>query len=70
MKNIILEFMLEVESDYILMRSYNLKNNQEGIQNRSIIDNDYIITYNVSNPPVQKENIILLKEIGRLNIYN
>ena len=32
-------------------------------------DNDYIITYNVSNPPVQKENIILLKEIGRLNIY-
>ena len=57
------------EYDYILMRSYNLKNNQEGIQNRSITDNDYIITYNVSNPPVQKENIILLKEIGRLNIY-
>ena len=57
------------EYDYILMRSYNLKNNQEGIQNRSIVDNDYIITYNVSNPPVQKENIILLKEIGRLNIY-
>ena len=51
------------------MRSYNLKNNQEGIQNRSIEDNDYIITYNISNPPVQKENIILLKEIGRLNIY-
>ena len=51
------------------MRSYNLKNNQEGIQHRSIINNDYIITYNVSNPPVQKENIILLKEIGRLNIY-
>ena len=47
------------EYDYILMRSYNLKNNQEGIQNRSIVDNDYIITYNVSNPPVQKKNIIL-----------
>ena len=61
--------MLEVRQYYILMRSYNLKNNQEGIQNRSIIDNDYIITYNISNPPVQKENIILLKEIGRLNIY-
>ena len=36
---------------------------------RSIKNNDYIITYNVSNSPVQKENIILLKEIGRLNIY-
>ena len=57
------------EYDYILMRSYNLKNNQEGIQNRPLMDNDYIITYNVSNPPVQKGNIILLKEIGRLNIY-
>ena len=37
---------------------------------RKIIkNNDYIITYNVSNSPIQKENIILLKEIGRLNIY-
>ena len=39
-------------------RKINLKNNQEGIQNRSIEDNDYIITYNISNPPLKKEKII------------
>ena len=49
------------EYDYILMRSHNLKNNQEGIQNRSIADNDYIITYNISNPPLKKEKIIFRK---------
>ena len=57
------------EYDYILKKSHNLKNSQEGIQLRSFLEDGYTITYINSKIFIDKEKLNLSKEIGRLKIY-
>jgi len=64
------------EFDYIFLKSYGLKNSQEGIQHRSKLKNKYIILYNGYKLPIIEEtkkrindkDISINKEIGRLRI--
>ena len=56
------------EYDYILLRTYGLTNYQEGIQNRAISKNEYIVTYNTMNLNTDNSLIEFEKEIGRLKI--
>jgi hypothetical protein len=56
------------EFDYIFLKSYGLKNSQEGIQHRSKLNNQYIITYNGSKLAINEKDISINKKIGRLRI--
>ena len=57
------------EYDYILLKSHGIYNNQEGIQHRKKLENQYIITYLGTKISNKKNSIIVLKQIGRLKVY-
>ena len=57
------------EYDYILLKSHGIYNNQEGIQHRKKLENQYIITYLDTKISNKKNSIIVLKQIGRLKVY-
>jgi len=51
------------------LKSHGIYNNQEGIQHRKKLENQYIITYLGTKISNKKNSIIVLKQIGRLKVY-